>query len=159
MTGHHALDQAILEIRDRHKIDIMPDADGTTTLQLSENVICTLEVPPGSECIFLHAPIERAPREDREELFAYLLQANVFGLPLPCSWIGLDASSDEFLLCSALPLQGITSLQLEAMMSSYLVRIPEIRVALRGDADEDGRAFDAPPQPESDLHVGRVLRG
>jgi hypothetical protein len=125
---------------------------GLRGLCLDDNNVCrlvfdgrlTIDIEPLPERnrLFLHSVVCPLPAEDREGLFAELLEANLFGKATGGASFGLDANLEEILLFRELDLanldyQGLAS-ELEIFLQQLEIWTEKVRSGRVGEGDADG---------------------
>lgn len=79
------------------------DAEGCCTLRF-DAVVVNLEVDPVSEQLLLYSALGEIPAEGQAELFAHLLEANLFWQDTRGGTLALDRLGHRILLTEAVPL-------------------------------------------------------
>ena len=111
-----------------------------TPLSLNDDDECILERDDGQEIVIslsktaekviLIAPLPPAPEEDREPLYAWLLEQNLADAMTGGATIGLDRSSDLLALRFHLSIDGLDSVQLENVLTNLFGVADELTAAI-----------------------------
>jgi hypothetical protein len=100
------------------------DADGGTQLTFGQDLVVDLEQLPGSDVLYLSAPVGQLDSglltEARAELLAELLAANLLGRDTGGATLALDTLLDEVVLCRGLPSDGLTLGALRQALEDFL---------------------------------------
>lgn len=103
---------------------------GLPDLRLNPSGVCqlvdgalevTLEEVPIERVVHLYSVVARVPDHDREAFYARLLEAQLFGREIGENMrFGLEAATQEVLLCQQLSLDGLEAASLISAISQML---------------------------------------
>lgn len=125
------------------------NAEGLIALEFADDITCTIEVPDGANRIFMHALVDRVPREGREAVLTRMLKRNLFEIAVPGAWLALDSDGEHILLCCSAPTQPADLDSLPDTLLALVTEAGELRRLLLkhddsgADTGQDRPAFDA----------------
>lgn len=95
------LDDLLEKLTTELSLDLPPKKDGFFTLRLSKKVeVSFLDLSPG---VSMNAKIIECPKTKREDLFIYLMRANLLGQGTGGARLGMDEKKETLTLSLSLP--------------------------------------------------------
>lgn len=138
---------------------------GLDNLKLDENRVCRLvfdkefavdiEASEDEKIVHIYAKVVSAPPEKREEFYALLLEANLFGKGTGGSMFALDQTQNDVYLCRALSMDSTDYQDFVNILESFInhleawaKKIDSGSLAHEGGASNLSSDIDLPPGPE-----------
>lgn len=123
------------------------DDRGVCSLEFGDNIECTVEVPPGSDLVYLHSEVVRVSAYDRSALYEDALALNLYGLETGGAFLALDRDSDRLVLCFNQPAEALDPERFAELVANFVETVERLRDRLNAAASKRLLADGAAAQP------------
>lgn len=137
-----SLDQLILTLATELQLpELSLNANGTCQLVMDDNLAITIEDAPLERSAHLYAKVASTPDTGREDFFAALLEAQLFGREVGegCAF-GYERATGEILLCRKISLGAVDESTFSQILTEFVNWAEHWSTKLSGSEEESTKS-------------------
>jgi hypothetical protein len=124
--------------------------EGTCALDYEQRLQIVVELPEGSELVYVYSRLMRIPKKGQKKLFRTLLRHNLLCYNTDGSTLAIDDAQEQVVLCYGHPWSELDQVAFENLLENFLTTANRLHADLTGqqfvDEDEvDADRHEPPP--------------
>lgn len=132
------------------------DNKGVCRLSFDDTLIVDLEHDDGAGVLHIYATVGPIPAEGKEEVYASLLSANLFGAETGGATLAIDRPRGEIVLCRAVDPEHLDPTAFENTLQAFVNALEQQRESLNS---ADNTAPEVPGRPDAVFGDGPFSAG